>query len=54
MGVVMLPDGRHIAVGHVGGDGCIIRFWDFAAALKQIRMFEDSLAGPKGTEARHH
>jgi WD40 repeat protein len=47
MGIVMLPDGRHIAVGHVGGDGCIIRFWDFAAALKQIRMFEDSLAEPK-------
>ena len=47
MGVVMLPDGRHIAAGGAGEKGYVIRFWDLAAALKQIRAFEDSLAGPK-------
>ena len=46
MGVVILPDGRHIAaLGAVSGGGAI-RFWDFAGAMKQIRSFEDSLAKP--------
>ena len=46
-GVVMLPDGHHLAVS--GFDQkmvVVVRFWDFAAVMKQIRAFEDSLAGP--------
>jgi hypothetical protein len=47
-GVVMLPDARHLAVS--GFDQkmvVVVRFWDFAAVMKQIRTFEDSLAAPK-------
>ena len=49
MGVVLLPDGRHVASAGGGDDNraTVIRFWDLAAALKQIRAFEDSLAEPK-------
>ncbi len=47
LGVVMLPDGRHLAAGGDDNWAAAIRFWDLAAALKQIRAFEDSLAGPK-------
>ena len=43
-GLVMLPDGRHVAFS---GSGHVMGFWDLAAALKQIRAFEDSLAAPK-------
>lgn len=43
-GLVMLPDGRHVAFS---GSGHVMGFWDLAAALKQIREFEDSLVGPK-------
>jgi hypothetical protein len=48
-GVVMLPDGRHLAISGSTSDPqkFVVRFWDFAAALKQIRTFEDSLAGPQ-------
>ncbi len=48
-GVVIVPDGSRVAAGgtvYAGGtDTRVIRFWDLAAALKQIRTFEDSLAG---------
>ena len=48
MGVVMVSGGRHIAAaGGTSTKGLVIRFWDLAAALKQIRAFEDSLAEPK-------
>ncbi len=50
-GIVTVPDGSRVAAGgNVSGGGYYnrtIRFWDLAAALKQIRAFEDSLAGPK-------
>jgi WD40 repeat protein len=46
MGVVLLPDGRYVAAGGVGSGSSVIRFWDFAAAMKRIREFEDSLAKP--------
>ncbi len=45
--VVVLPDGRQLAVSGSDSSGLVIRFWDLAAALKQIRAFEDSLAAPK-------
>jgi WD40 repeat protein len=45
--VVMLPDGSHVAGSGLGDKGNnVIRFWDFAAARKQIEAFEDSLAEP--------
>jgi hypothetical protein len=43
MGVVVLPDGRHVVEGGVEG-GSLIRFWDLASATKQIRSFEASIA----------
>ena len=46
MGVVMLPGERHIAAGGADRGGSVIRFWDFAAARKQIRASEDGLAEP--------
>ncbi len=42
-GVVVLPDGRQIAAGGVSADGSVVRLWDLADALRQIRAFEDSL-----------
>jgi WD40 repeat protein len=42
-GVAILPDGRHVAAGST----CVVRFWDLAAALKQIRTFEESIPTPK-------
>lgn len=47
VGVVTVPNASHIAAGGGSHVGSVIRFWDLAAALKQIRAFEDSLAGPK-------
>jgi hypothetical protein len=46
MGSVMLPDGCHLAIGGTAFDTAVIRFWDFASVLKQLRAFEDSLAKP--------
>ena len=46
-GVSMLPDGRHLAVSGSDAGRIVMRVWDFADALKQIRTFEDSLAAPK-------
>jgi len=51
-GVAMLPDGCHLAVSGSGVSGSgvsgiVMQSWDFEGALKQIRAFEDSLAGPK-------
>ncbi len=43
-GVVTLADGCHVAAGGIGRRDCMIRFWDLANAMKQIRAFEDSLA----------
>jgi hypothetical protein len=44
----MLRDRSHVAAGGAGDRGsAVIRFWDLAAALKQIRTLDDSLAGPK-------
>jgi WD40 repeat protein len=42
IGAALLADSGHLAVGCSDGR---IRFYDFPAALKQIRAFEDSLTG---------
>ncbi len=55
-GVVIVPDGSRVVAS--GADykldkdsqlrgSKVVRFWDLAAALKQIQAFEDSLAVPK-------
>lgn len=41
-GVVLLADGSQLVAGCADGK---IRFWDFPAAMKQIRSFEEELAG---------
>ncbi len=50
-GAVIVPDESRVAVCggvYLGTKGVqLVRFWDLAAALKQIRAFEDSLAGPR-------
>ncbi len=45
-GVAILPDGQHVAAGGMS----TIRFWDLAAALKQIREFEEALPAPKAAK----
>jgi WD40 repeat protein len=40
IGAALLPRGGQLAAGCSDGK---IRFWDFPAAMKQIRSFEDSL-----------
>ena len=45
-GVVVSPDGRHVAAGAAAYPDSKVSFWDLAAALNEIRAFEDSLAKP--------
>jgi WD40 repeat protein len=40
VGTALLPDGSQLVAGSADGR---IRFWDFPAAMEQIRKFEDSL-----------
>lgn len=43
IGMAILPDGSELVAGSSDGH---IRFWDFAAAMKRIRDFEESLSSP--------
>lgn len=42
MGTVLPPGGRHLAMGGTTGGKTVIQFWDFAAALRELRALEVS------------